>query len=148
MKYLLPAVVLTLLWGLGTVWVPSAFGQEDLTSTVRDAELDAAILARRESAEFERRIRLLQEAQSAHEAAIAALPEVAEIDREVSHLQQRIRELLESRVQVVEAHADALGALHTEVEAAKQALLDADPVRQLLDARRIDRTGERTVSTE
>jgi uncharacterized coiled-coil protein SlyX len=148
MKCLFPAVVLALLWGLGMGWVPSAFGQEDLTSTVRDAELDAAILARRESAEFERRIRLLQEAQAAQEAAIAALPEVAEIDREVTQLQQQLGELLARRVRVLDAHAAELALVNAGVEAAKQALLDADPVRQLLDARRVERSGEEIAPTE
>jgi uncharacterized coiled-coil protein SlyX len=148
MKHLLPAVVLTALWGLGTGCVQSAFGQVDATPVVRDAELDAAILARRDSVEFEHRIRQLQEAQAAQEAAIAALPEVAEIDREVTQLQQRLGELLARRVRVVDAHAAELAVVNAGLEAAKQALLDADPVRQLLDARRVDRSGEETVPTE
>ena len=142
MKCLLPAVALLVFWGFAVESLQSVHAQEEQPFAAQDEELEAAILARRESAEFEARIKALQEAQTAREAAISALPEVMAIDAELEQLRLRMGDLLERRAKVVESRAEELATLNDEVEAAKQALLAADPVRRLLDSRHPDRQAE------
>jgi hypothetical protein len=136
MKHPLPLTALAATCSLLVGLAFPANAQLDTATPAEDAELEAAVIARRSSAEFKQRMDALDAAQQAREAAISAIPQIRAIDDELARLNERMRTLHILRQEILEYYAQTLRPYRTDSEQAQQALFAADPVHQLLESRR------------
>jgi hypothetical protein len=133
-RFLVPILLAAVFLLLGQPALSSA--QDGAADPTEDAELEAAVIARRESAEFAQRMAELNQASQALENAIASIPDVRVIDAEMTRLRRRIRELITLRQEVIEQHSQSIEPIRREVKQAELDLAAVDPLRQVIKRRR------------